>query len=223
MIRLLLDVAVGLFVPEPPAQQDEAQRTVARRRGRLLVLAVLPALIAGLFFPSVPALPGHADPEASARGIGAGLSCLGALVILSRIAYATLALRKKLFKKKKDPWEMFFTRSSGRSAYHKEPLRSVRAKSVFNILAWGCPREQSARHRSPLRATEGASRTHRGDAERIRAEPRRSGRGLRLTSTNQTSLSSRQGRPDCSACAVRPEICVSSLTALRNRAKHGTL
>lgn len=114
MIRLLLAAAVGLFVLSLPLAKTKLAGQLRAAAGVCFALALLPALIAGLFFPSVPAAPGHADPGGIGARIGAGLSCLGALIILSLIAYAILALRKKLFKKKKDPWEIFFTRGSGK-------------------------------------------------------------------------------------------------------------
>lgn len=114
MIRLLLAAAVGLFVLSLPLAKTKFGGQLRIAAGVCFALALLPSLIAGLFFHSVPAVPGHADPATIGTRIGTGLSCLGALVILSLIAYGVLALRRKLFKKKKDPWEIFFARGSGK-------------------------------------------------------------------------------------------------------------
>jgi hypothetical protein len=114
MIRLLLAAAVGLIVLSLPLAKTKFGGQLRAAAGVCFVLALLPSLIAGLFFQSVPVAPGRADPGGIGTRIGAGLSCLGALVILSLIAYAILALRKKLFKKKKDPWEISFARGSGK-------------------------------------------------------------------------------------------------------------
>jgi hypothetical protein len=114
MIPLLLAAAVGLFVLSLPLTKTKFGGQLRIAAGVCFVLALLPALIAGLFFNSVPVAPGHADPGGIGARIGAGLSCFGALVLLSLIAYGVLALRKKLFKKKKDPWEIFFARGGGK-------------------------------------------------------------------------------------------------------------
>src|SRR2546430_557289 len=104
MIRLLFAAAVALFVLSLPLAKTKFGGQLRVAAGVCFALALLPSLIAGIFFHSVPATPGHADPAGIGGRIGTGLSCLGMLVILSLIAYAILALRKKLFPKKKDPW-----------------------------------------------------------------------------------------------------------------------
>ena len=89
--------AVGLFVLSLPLAKTKLGEQLGVAAGVCFALALLLSLIAGIFFRALPATPGHADPGGIGARIGAGLSCLGALVILSLIAYAILAVRKKLF------------------------------------------------------------------------------------------------------------------------------
>ena len=116
MIRLLLAAAVALFVLSLPVSRTKAGAQLPAAAGVCFVLALLPALLFGLFFHTSSA-PGQPDPASIGSRIGAGLSCLGVLVILSLGAYAILALRKKLFRKK-DPWEIFFARGGGKKRVH---------------------------------------------------------------------------------------------------------
>jgi hypothetical protein len=112
MIRLLIAAAVGLFVLSLPLSRTKLGAQLRIAAGACFVLALIPSLLAGLFFQPVAA--GHLEPATIGTRIGTGLSCLGALVILSLGAYAILALRKKLFRPKKDPWDIFFARGSGK-------------------------------------------------------------------------------------------------------------
>lgn len=123
MIRLLFAAAVGLFVLSLPLSRTKVGEQLRVAAAVCFVLALLPSLLFGLFFQPVPAALGHPDPATIGTRIGAGLSCLGALVLLSLFAYAILALRKKLFRPKKDPWEIFFARGGGKKRVQpKDPV-----------------------------------------------------------------------------------------------------
>jgi hypothetical protein len=121
VIRLLFAAAVAFFVLSLPVSKTEFGAWLRRAAGVCLVLALLPALIWGLFFS--PATQTATDQASTPPGIGSqiasGLSCFGALVILSLGAYAILALRKKLFRPKKDPWETYFARGGGKKRVHR--------------------------------------------------------------------------------------------------------
>ncbi len=110
---------MGLFALSLPLSRTKFGAQLRAAAGVCFVLALLPGLIFGLFFQPAPApaTAGHPDPASIGSRIGAGLSCFGALVILSLGAYAILAIRKKLFRPKKDPWEMYFARGGGSNYY----------------------------------------------------------------------------------------------------------
>jgi hypothetical protein len=112
MIRLLIAAAVGLFVLSLPLSRTKLDAQLRVAAGACFALALLPSLLVGLFFQPVAA--GHPEPATIGTRIGAGLSCLGALLLLSLFAYAILSIRKKLFRPKKDPWDIFFARGSGK-------------------------------------------------------------------------------------------------------------
>jgi hypothetical protein len=123
MIRLLLAAAVGLFVLSLPLTKTKLGGQLRIAAGVCFALALVPSLLFGLFFQPVPAPLGHPDPATIGTRIGTGLSCLGALVILSLFAYAILALRTKLFRPKKDPWDIFFARGGGKKRVQpKDPV-----------------------------------------------------------------------------------------------------
>src|SRR5438128_2421073 len=122
MIRLLFAAAVALFVLSLPLSRTKIGGQLRAAAGVCFVLALLPSLIFGLFF-RIPSTPGQPDPASIGSRIGAGLSCLGALVLLSLFAYAILSIRKKLFRPKKDPWEIFFARGGGKKRVQpKDPV-----------------------------------------------------------------------------------------------------
>lgn len=113
MIRLLFAAAIALFVLSLPISKSKLGGHLRAAAGVCFVLALLPSLIFGLFFHT-SSTHGQPNPASIASRIGAGLSCLGALVVLSLGAYAILSIRKKLFRPKKDPWEIFFSRGGGK-------------------------------------------------------------------------------------------------------------
>jgi len=122
MIRLLFAAAVGLFVLSLPISRTKVGAQFRAAAGVCFVLALLPALLFGLFFHTA-STPGQPDPASVGARIGAGLSCLGILVILSLGAYAILALRKKLFRPKNDPWEILLARGGGKKRVQpKDPV-----------------------------------------------------------------------------------------------------
>lgn len=134
LIRFLIAAACGVFVLSLPLSKTETGSTLRRWAGVCLVLAFLPSLIGGLFFP-----PSGADGagSASAWPVGDALSGLGrivAVVIVAVIAYGILKLRRRLTSKSKprDPWESFFNRGGGKRPFTMNP-KATRSRAPFGF------------------------------------------------------------------------------------------
>ena len=117
MIALLFALAVACFVLSLPVGTTKLGATLRQAAGVCFVLALLPSLVIGLFFPSHSGQT-HAGspgpPPSAADQLTASLSCFGALVLLSLGAYAVLSVRKRFRKPKKEPWEVLFSRGGGK-------------------------------------------------------------------------------------------------------------
>jgi hypothetical protein len=123
VIALLFALAVAAFVLSLPIAKTALGAKLRQIAGVCFVLALLPSIVIGLFFPARAGGPGSAPPggaPSSFDQLAAGLSCLGAFVLLSLIAYGVLSLRKRLSKPKKEPWEMLFSRGRGKRRVERE-------------------------------------------------------------------------------------------------------
>jgi hypothetical protein len=127
LIGLLIAAACALFVLSLPLSKTETGSTLRRWAGVCLVLAFLPSLIGGLFFPASPVDgstaavgPASASPAGDALS---GLGCIAAVIIAALIAYGILKLRSRFASKSKprDPWESFFNRGGGKRPFTMNP------------------------------------------------------------------------------------------------------
>lgn len=123
MIALLFALAVASFVLSLPIAKTNLGAKLRQIAGLCFVLALLPSLLVGLFFPSHAGRPGAVPPASTSTPgdqLVAGLSCVGALVLLSLLAYGVLVIRTRLHKPKKEPWEMFFSRGGGKKRVERD-------------------------------------------------------------------------------------------------------
>jgi hypothetical protein len=124
-IRLLIAAACALFVLSLPVTKTKVGATLRRAAGVCFVLAILPALISGLFF-SAQVAPGTAATGDQSSSVGhihhflANLGCVAAFVLLAVCAYALLRLRARFRSKSKprDPWDALFNRGGGKKRVH---------------------------------------------------------------------------------------------------------
>lgn len=116
MIRLLFALAVAAFVLSLPIAKTNLGTRLRQIAGVAFLLALLPSIICGLLFPSpAPAsAPTLTTPPSFWEQFASGLSCFGGVVLVSLVAYCVLAIRKKLHKPKKEPWELLFSRGGGK-------------------------------------------------------------------------------------------------------------
>jgi hypothetical protein len=119
MIRLLFALAVAAFVLSLPVAKTNLGARLRQIAGVAFLLALLPSIIWGLFFPSstTPAtapIPTPTPPTSSWEQLVSGLSCFGLLVLVSLVAYGVLAIRKTFRKPTKEPWEILFSRGGGK-------------------------------------------------------------------------------------------------------------
>jgi hypothetical protein len=117
VIALLFALAASCFVLSLPIATTKLGAKLRQAAGVCLVLALLPSLVAGLFFPPQSGQADGGSPGASpsaADQLAASLSCFGAVVFLSLGAYAVLSVRKRFRKPKKEPWELLFSRGGGK-------------------------------------------------------------------------------------------------------------
>jgi hypothetical protein len=117
MIRLLFALAVAAFVLSLPIAKTQLGSRLRQIAGVVFLLALLPSVICGLLFPDAASPSGAPPPRPPASAweqLVGGLSCFGAVVLLSLLAYAVLSVRKKLHKPKKEPWELLFSRGGGK-------------------------------------------------------------------------------------------------------------
>jgi protein-S-isoprenylcysteine O-methyltransferase Ste14 len=132
LIRFLIAAACALFVLSLPLSKTESGSTLRRWAGVCFILAFLPSLIVGLFYPPSSADAGAAPPGAvaasPAHDLLSGLGCIAAVVIAAFIAYGVLKLRSRFASKAKprDPWETFFSRGGGKRPFtmHANARRS---------------------------------------------------------------------------------------------------
>lgn len=140
LIRLLIATACFLFVLSLPLSKNEPGATLRRWAGVCFILAFLPSLIGGLFYP-----PSSADGSTAttAPGVAAlspaneplsGLGCVAAVVIVAVIAYGILKLRSRFASKSKprDPWESFFNRGGGKRPFTIPNARRTRGPFSFD-------------------------------------------------------------------------------------------
>jgi len=127
LIGLLIAAACALFVLSLPLSKTETGSTLRRWAGVCLVLAFLPSLIGGLFFPpsgadGITAAAGSASASLAGDALS-GLGCIAAVIIAALIAYGILKLRSRFASKSKprDPWESFFNRGGGKRPFTMNP------------------------------------------------------------------------------------------------------
>lgn len=123
VIRLLIAAACALFVLSLPLSKTESGATLRRWAGVCFILAFLPSLIIGVFFPpSASHGTGAAAGAATApraHDFLSGLGCIAAVISAAFTAYGVLKLRSRSAAKAKprDPWETFFNRGSGKRPF----------------------------------------------------------------------------------------------------------
>ncbi len=135
MIALLFALAVASFVLSLPIAKTNLGAKLRQVAGVCFVLALLPSLIVGLFFPSQASRAGGVPPASTSTPgdqLATGLSCVGALVLLSILAYVVLAVRTRLRKPKKEPWEMFFSRGGGKKRVERDRVED----DPFDLEEW---------------------------------------------------------------------------------------
>jgi hypothetical protein len=126
LIAYSIAVACLLFVVSLPIAKLPIARTMRRIAGALFLIAVLPSLFFGLIMPSHGS---GAAPTSSANP----LATIGGFVVLSVIAYAILAIRKRLKRSPKDAWSEFVgLRSSGKRPVGTDP-RTSHTSSLFDV------------------------------------------------------------------------------------------
>lgn len=131
LIRLLIAAACFLFVLSLPLSKTESGATLRRWAGVCFILAFLPSLIGGLFYPP-SSVDGSTPPGAAATSpaneLLSDLGCVSAVVITAFIAYGILKLRNRFASKSKprDPWETLFNRGGGKRPFtmHSNARRS---------------------------------------------------------------------------------------------------
>jgi hypothetical protein len=125
VIALLLAGAVAFFVLSLPLAKTTFGSALRRAAAVCFLLALLPSVIAGIFFAqrSTP-VPAH-GPMLLERGRNM-LACLAGAALVSLGAYGILAARKRFGAPKKEPWEALFGRSSGK----KRVIGAARTKAT---------------------------------------------------------------------------------------------
>ena len=131
-IRLLIAAACGLFVLSLPLSKTAIGATLRRWAGACLVLAFLPALAGGLFFPAASPDAATSSSPATASHIFSIIGCIAVLVLAACIAYGILKVRSRVVSKAKprDPWETFFNRGGGKRPFTMHP-KATRARGPF--------------------------------------------------------------------------------------------
>jgi hypothetical protein len=139
IIRLLIAAACALFVLSLPLSKTASGATLRRWAGVCFILALLPALVGGLFYA-----PSNADGAATATGapvpspagdVLSGLGCIATVIIAALIAYGILKLRSRFASKAKphDPWETFFSRGGGKRPFTMH-ANARRNRGPFSFL-----------------------------------------------------------------------------------------
>lgn len=125
MIALLLAAAVAFFVLSLPLAKTAFGSALRRAAAVCFLLALLPSVIAGIFFAPGSAAPVAAHgPMLLDRGRNM-LACLAGAAFVSLGAYGILAARKRFGAPKKEPWEALFGRSGGK----KRVIGAARTKA----------------------------------------------------------------------------------------------
>lgn len=139
LIRFLIAAACGLFVLSLPLSKTDTGATLRRWAGACLVLAFLPALVGGLFFPAgasdAATTPSTASPATTAAGhVFSIIGCIAVLVLAAFIAYGILKLRSRFVSKAKprDPWETFFNRGGGKRPFTMNP-KAARSRNPYTF------------------------------------------------------------------------------------------
>lgn len=127
LIQYALALACLLFVVSLPIWKLPIAATMRRVAGALFLLAFLPSVFFGLI-PASP--PSSGDAGTTGPAINP-LEAIGGLILLSLVAYAILALRKRLKKNPKDAWSEYVSlRSSGKRPVGSDP-RTTHNASLF--------------------------------------------------------------------------------------------
>jgi hypothetical protein len=134
MSALIIQYAIAgaclLFVVSLPIWKLPIAATLRRIAAALFLAALLPSLFFGVIAPAPTSADAGSGPTASSSGPNA-LEVLGAIVILSVVSYAILAIRKRLRTTSKDAWSEFVSlRSSGKRSVG-DP-RSTHTPSLFD-------------------------------------------------------------------------------------------
>lgn len=134
LIRLLIAAACGLFVLSLPLSKTETGATLRRWAGVCLVLAFLPALLAGLFSSASTAssTPSALSPAGDFFSM---LGCIAAVILAALIGYGILKLRSRFVSKSKprDPWETFFNRGGGKRPFTMNP-KATRSRGPYAVV-----------------------------------------------------------------------------------------
>jgi hypothetical protein len=143
IIRLLVAAACALFVLSLPLSKTEAGATLRRWAGVCFILAFLPSLVGGVFYPapttstsstSPVTTTSAPSPSASAPGgdFFSSLGCFTAFIIAAYISYGILKLRSRFASRSKprDPWESFFNRGGGKRPFTMNP-KTTRSRGPF--------------------------------------------------------------------------------------------
>jgi hypothetical protein len=114
VIQYAFAAACLLFVVSLPIWKLPIAATLRRVAAALFLAALLPSLFFGVIAPASPSAGAGSSPASSSSGPNA-LEVIGALVLLSVVSYAILAIRKRLRTTSKDAWSEFVSlRSSGK-------------------------------------------------------------------------------------------------------------
>lgn len=148
IIRLLISAACLLFVVSLPLSKTQTGATLRRWAGVCFVLAFLPSIIGGLFYPATPTSPASTSSTPSATATSepppsalapaddffSDLGCAAAVLITAFVAYGVLRLRSRLASKSKprDPWESFFNRGGGKRPFTMNP-KTTRSRAPFGF------------------------------------------------------------------------------------------
>lgn len=136
LIRLLIAAACGLFVLSLPLSKTDTGATLRRWAGVCFVLAFLPSLIGGLFYPASPSSSSSTTTTTSAPAATGDFfsspGCISTIILIALIAYGVLRLRSRFFAKAKprDPWETFFNRGGGKRPFTMNP-KTTRSRGPY--------------------------------------------------------------------------------------------
>ncbi len=126
-IQYCIAAAGLLAVVSLPIARLPIASTLRRVAAALFLLAFLPSLFFGLITSPSHQPGGEVQSTAGANA----LEVIGGLVILSGIAYAILAVRKRMKKSPKDAWSEYVgLRSSGKRPVGSDP-RTTHTASLF--------------------------------------------------------------------------------------------